>query len=64
MSLVMTDLGVSLGLADPMLSGIVTGVAGLLLMIFNYPLYRGVLGARRRKYANRVLTLSEEIQKG
>lgn len=61
MSLVMTDLGASLGLGDPMLPGIILGAAGLLAAIFNYPLYRRVLRARRKRYAPQIIALSNRI---
>ncbi len=61
MSLVMTDLGASLGLVDPMLPGIALGTAGLLAVIFNYPLYRRVLRARRKRYAPQIIALSDRI---
>ena len=64
MSLVMTDVGATVGIADPMLPGIVIGVVGMLMAIINYPIYKGILGARRKKYADKIITLSEKIMKG
>lgn len=64
MSLVMTDIGATVGIADPMLPGIVIGVVGMLMAIINYPIYKGILGARRKKYADKIITLSEKIMKG
>ena len=64
MSLVMTDIGTTVGIADPMLPGIVIGVVGMLMAIINYPIYKGILGARRKKYADKIITLSEKIMKG
>ena len=64
MSLVMTDIGAALGLTDAMLPGIVIGVAGLLLAVVNYPLYKKILAARRRKYAGRIIELSDAIMQG
>lgn len=63
MSLVMTDIGQTVGLADPMVPGIVIGVVGMLLAIVNYPLYKGILSARKKKYASEILTLSDKIMK-
>ena len=51
MSLVMTDIGSTLGIADSMVPGIIIGVIGLLMAIINYPIYKGILGSRRKKYA-------------
>ncbi len=64
MSLVMTDIGSTLGLSDSMIPGIVIGVAGMLMAIINYPLYKGILGSRRKKYAKDIITLSDNIMKG
>lgn len=61
MSLVMTDLGSTLGLADAMVPGIGVGVVGLAMAISTYPIYKGILSARRKKYASRILELSEKI---
>lgn len=64
MSLVMTDIGDTIGIANPMIPGIVIGVAGIIMAIANYPAYKGILGARRKKYADSILALSDEIMKG
>ncbi len=61
MSLVMTDLGSTLGIGEPMIPGIIIGVIGMLLAIINYPIYKGILGARKEKYADKILALSEKI---
>ena len=64
MSLVMTDIGETVGIAEPMLPGIVIGIVGMLLAIVNYPMYKGILNARKKKYAPEILTLSDKIMKG
>lgn len=63
MSLVMTDIGGVLGMQDTMALGIFIGVIGLLMAVCNYPIYKRMLQARRKKYAADVLTLSERIMK-
>lgn len=63
MSLIMTDIGGTVGLADPMLPGLVIGIAGLLLAVINYPIYKGILSSRRRKYADQIIALSDRIVK-
>lgn len=63
MSLIMTDIGGTVGLADPMLPGLVIGIAGLLLAVVNYPIYKGILSSRRRKYADQIIALSDRIVK-
>ena len=61
MSLIMTDLGTILGLADPLHPGLAVGIAGLLMAICNYPVYRGILRRRRKRYASRILALSDAV---
>jgi len=62
MSLVMTDIADMIGFGgDPMTVGIVIGVIGLALAIINLPIYKGILAARKKKYAPRILELSERI---
>ena len=61
MSLVMTDIGAKIGIGDPMIPGIVIGVVGMVLAIINYPIYKGILSSRKKKYAERVLELSNKI---
>ena len=61
MSLVMTDLGATVGIDHPMVPGIVIGVLGLVLAIANYPVYKNILASRRRKYADEIIALSDKI---
>ena len=61
MSLVMTDIGNTIGVSDSMVPGIVIGVIGMLMAIVNYPIYKGILGSRRKKYAAEILRLSDKI---
>ena len=63
MSLVMTDIGTAVGIASPMVPGIVVGVVGLALVIANYPIYKGILNSRRKKYANQIISLSDALIK-
>lgn len=63
MSLVMTDIGTTFGMEDTMLPGIVIGVVGMLMAIINYPIYKKILGSRRKKYADRIIALSNKIMK-
>ena len=64
MSLVMTDIGATVGVSDPMLPGIIIGIAGMFMAIINYPIYKGILGSRRKKYADKIIALSDKIMKG
>jgi len=61
MSLVMTDIGSVVGLKDPMVPGIAIGVVGLVAAIANYPMYKKVLGSRRKKYADQIIALSDKL---
>lgn len=61
MSLVMTDIGATVGIADPLIPGIVIGIVGMILVLINYPIYKGILGSRKRKYGAGILALSEKI---
>lgn len=64
MSIVMTDIAEKIGLQHPMLCGIVIGLVGMLMAIINYPIYKGILGSRRKKYADKIIALSDKIMKG
>ena len=61
MSLVMTDIGSSIGMEDAMVPGIVIGVVGMLMAIVNYPIYKKMLASRRKKYADKIMELSDKI---
>ena len=61
MSLVMTDIGATLGLASSMVPGVAIGVAGMVLALSTYPIYMKMLDSRKKKYAPEILKLSEKI---
>ena len=61
MSLIMTDLGAAIGMGDPMVPGFLIGVLGMLMAIINYPIHQGILKSRKKKYADEILRLSEQI---
>ncbi len=61
MSLVMTEIGATLGITATLPVGIVIGVIGLVGAIANYPLHKKLMSARRKKYADEVIALSESI---
>ncbi len=61
MSLVMTDIGATVGITEPFYFGIAVGVVGMLMAIINYPIYKGILGSRKKKYADKILSLSNKI---
>ena len=64
MSLVMTEIGATIGLASAMVPGIIIGVVGMGMALITYPIYRKMLNARKKKYAPEILKLSEKIMKG
>ncbi len=43
MSLVMTDIGAALGMSNTMFLGTIIGIAGMLMAIINYPIYKGIV---------------------
>lgn len=63
MSLVMTDIGTTLGFTNTMVSGIIIGVIGMLMAIINYPVYKNILSNRRKKYADEIIAISDKIMK-
>ena len=60
MSLVMTDIGSTLGIADGMIPGIGIGLLGMALALTTYPIYKGMLEKKKKKYAPQILELSEK----
>lgn len=61
MSLVLTDIGAILGLADALIPGIVIGAVGLVLALTTYPIYKKMLAFRKKKYAAQILELSDKL---
>ena len=64
MSLVMTDIGAVLGMTETLIPGIVVGVAGLTMVLTTYPIYKKILNRRKKKYAPKIMELSDRIMKG
>lgn len=63
MSLVMTDIGETLGMKETMVPGIIIGVIGMLMAIVNFPMYKKMLDSRRKQYADKIIALSNKIMK-
>ena len=61
MSLVMTDIGAIIGIANAMIPGIAVGVVGMVLALTTYPIYKKLLQSRKQKYADQILELSDKI---
>ena len=64
MSLCMTDIGTVLGISEPLLPGVVIGVVGLAMALTACPIYKKLLSARKEKFAEEVIALSDRIMKG
>lgn len=60
MSLIMTDIGASIGIENVMTSGTIVGIVGMLMAIINYPVYKGILSSRRKKYADQIMELCDK----
>ncbi|MBE6951934.1 MAG: dihydropteridine reductase [Ruminococcaceae bacterium] len=58
-----TYFGITIG-ENTMLSGILIGLVGILMVSVNYPLYRTILTHRKNKYSSQIVALSDEIVKG
>jgi hypothetical protein len=61
MSLVMTDIGATIGITNVLVPGIAVGVVGLAMAISTYPIYKKLLANRKKKFAPQILQLSEEL---
>ena len=64
MSLVMTDIGATLGITNAIVPGIIIGATGLGLALLTYPIYKKILGNRKNKYRSEILTVSENLLNG
>ena len=62
MSLCMTELGTALGHLA-MIMGIMTGLAGIILVALAYPIYNRTLKKERERIAPEILRLSDELIK-
>ena len=58
-----TYFGITIG-ENMMLPGIIIGVIGIFMVSINYPVYKGILGSRRKKYADKIIALSDKIMEG
>ena len=61
MSLVMTDIGRIIDVKNGMLPGILIGIVGLFMVVINYPIYKSILDARRKKYAEQIIEMSDKL---
>lgn len=63
MSLIMTDVATMIGLDNPMPVGIGVGILGMMMTLMNYPIYKRILSSRKKKYAAKIIQLSEQLIK-
>ncbi len=61
MSLIMTDIGATLGIAETMIPGVVIGSVGLVMALINYPIFKNILSAGKKKYAEQIIAVSDSI---
>ena len=61
MSLVMTDIGATIGITGALVPGILVGALGLGMALLTYPMYKGILNSRKKKYGAEILALSDKI---
>ena len=61
MSLVMTDIGSVIGIDKAMVPGIFVGIVGMAMAIGNYGVYKSILESRKKKYAAKIIELSNRI---
>ena len=61
MSLVMTDIGATIGITSALVPGIVIGAVGLCMALLTYPMYKRILNLRKKKYGAEILSLSDKI---
>ncbi len=59
MCLAMKVIGSGLSYAMPL--GICVGVVGIALMILNYPMHKKILAARKKKYSEQIIKLSDSL---
>ena len=61
MSLIMTDIGTTLGISAPFVAGIVLGVLGLIVCGGNYPTYQHFLNSRKKEFSKEILRLADKL---
>ena len=61
MSLVMTDIAATLGMESGLIPGIIIGIIGMGMAVVNYPIYKNILDNRKKKFASKILELSDKI---
>ena len=47
-----------------LVAGIIVGIAGVLILAFNYKIHKAILNARKKKYGGEILKITEELLNG
>lgn len=63
MSLIMADVGATVGVSNANLVGLIVGILGLMMVIADYPIYKRMLNKRRKEYADEIIKLSDKLIK-
>lgn len=58
-----TYFGITIG-ENMMVPGIIIGLVGIGMVCVNYPIYKAILNARKKKFAPRILEMSDKILEG
>ena len=61
MSLIMTDIGAIIGMQSGLVPGVIIGIVGMLMAIFNYPIYKKILKGRKKTYGAEIISISDKI---
>lgn len=61
MSLIMTDIGTTIGMEQSFVPGMIIGIVGMAMALINYPIYRGILSSRKKKYAPQIIAMSDKF---
>lgn len=61
MSLIMTDIGATIGIEQSFVPGIIIGIVGMTMALINYPIHQGILSSRKKKYAAQIIAASDKI---
>ena len=61
MSLLMTDLPVTMGIASYKAVGVICGIIGIALCAINYPTYARFLDSRKKRYSSEILRMADKL---
>ena len=61
MSLLMTDLPVTMGIASYKTVGVICGIIGIALCAINYPTYSRFLDSRKKRYSPEILRMADKL---